>query len=269
MNKEEIKERINELPLFEKRHIKIKIDKSYDENFFNEENYEAICEIGKQTPFAFVRKNYELIQFNEIFNPLVDEMQGDVEGYVINYGGFAQIILFPDDPNMSYKDGRFGIIAMNSVDCSSSIIVKFCVEHEHMRISIPPSVAGLKKRHTKNVKGIVKNYATLIGKVKDFWERIITQFPEYKVTLNDEEEGKTLNLNSVIEKLKVGERLGKVITKRYEDITYNEGNMTLWDVFVTAIDNLNEKDYKSEVHKERRLDKLSKAVFEYAIALSL
>ena len=74
---------------------------------------------------------------------------------------------------------------------------------------------------------------------------------------------------TVIEKLKLGERLGKVVEKRYEEVTLRGKEFTLWDVFITATDKLNEKDYKSEVHKERKLEKLSQTIFEYSALLNI
>src|SRR3990167_2893341 len=105
LNREELKNKINELPLFEKRRIWV-ADKVTEEKFVDTEedkDHFAICEVGKTRPVAFTTPGYKLIQFNQVFNPILDNIPEEVKGYVVQYEGFAMMKFFPQLPEMQDK----------------------------------------------------------------------------------------------------------------------------------------------------------------------
>jgi hypothetical protein len=271
MNKEQLKERISNLPLFEKREVQVK---NYEgEGYTTQDKNYAICEVDGNTAYAFVGKGYFVTQFKDVFNPILDSIDEEVTGYMADYGGFALLKIFPEREDLKDGNSRFGLMAMNSVDLSSSIIVKFCVEHGNRSFTIPPNVAGLKKQHTGTAANVVKDYVSMIGSVKQAWSKIITEFPNYKVVRDIEREGASydsvLELGTILDKMGVGTRLAKKISDDYDIIVADGKVYNLWDVVMKIMDETSKKEYTSEAHKQRHLDKISKAVFDYAIMLSL
>jgi hypothetical protein len=273
MNRDELSARINLFPLFELRDVRVRETETKDGEFVNTESWNAICETGMTKPLAFVGPKYFLMQFKEVFGPILANVEGNVRGHIIKNDGFAAMTLFPDQAELKEGETNFGIVAMNSVDCSSAIVVKFCIEHQNtIRVTVPPKVAGLKKTHQGNVGNVVKDYMSMIGPVKEIWAKIITEFPKKKMVLKQSDDDlleDELMLGTVLEKLDLGKRLTDKIKKKYEAVTAQGHNYTLWDVFVTAVDRIEEKDFKSEVHKQRKMDTLCERVFQYAMVLSI
>jgi len=158
---------------------------------------------------------------------------------------------------------------MNSVDLSCSIVVKFCVEYNGMRVTIPPSIAGLKKQHTKNAGTVAKDYISMVSQVKPVWQKIITQFPKQKMVDKEVDEENTLVLGDTLETLKIGQKMGKFIKKRMDKITASGKDFTLWDVFAIVMERIGSGNFKSDVHKQRKVDSICKAIFTYATLLGL
>lgn len=273
MDREKLRERIENLPKFEKRDIQIKTSANGEEEFVAG-FHKAICEVGDKDSYAyaFCNTNYSLLQFEDLFNPILNSVEGNVDGYVTHYGGFAMMKFFPEMEELREGDSKFGLVAMNSVDMSSSIIVKFCVRHQGQTISIPPKVAGLKKQHSGDVKNLTKDYISMIGKVKKAWGKIIEEFPKYNIVRDLEKADDTINpieFGTVIEELKIGKRAAKILDEKMTKRLNNGGSFTLWDAFVMILTEISQKTYKSEVHKERKIDNICQAVFDYAMLLSI
>jgi len=270
MNKEELRNRINELPLFEKREVKVAKSTKKDETEWQTQKQYAICETDGAESLAYVGERYNLMDFKDIFHPILDGIEEEFEGKVISYGGFAMMTLFPKLEELKDGKNKFGIVAMNSVDLSSSIIVRFCVDYDGKRITIPPKVAGLKKQHTGKAVNLTKDYITFIGGVKQAWARIITEFPKYDVVEEiDESVDNQIEFGTVIDELNLGKRATKHLKGIREDRIANGKQFTLWDSFELALEKIAEGEYKSEVHKQRKIDSLCQKVFDYALVLGI
>jgi hypothetical protein len=273
MNKEELRERINSLPLFEKRKVFVK-DKpengAEEEYKLNEQdNYRAICEVNHSKAVAFVNSSrYNLFQFSEIFTPILDSVDDNVDGYVIHWGGYASMTIFPSDQELKDNNGKFGITCVNSVDCSSAVVVKFCVRKNHRTITIPPKVAGLKKQHSKGTKIAVQDYVSMIGPVKEAWGNIVTRFPKFEVK-NSITESNQLEFDSVCEHIGFGKRLKKLLREQFDDHTAQGNKYSLWDLFVDAVEVVTNRNYKSDVHRTKKIEKLSEAVFKFNTLIEL
>lgn len=270
MNREEILEEIDALPLYEMRDVKIADDMSA-EHFVPVEFHKAIVEEGKTVPLVFVGKRYHLVQFKQVFKPVIDSIPGEMRANLIHNEGYAGMSIFPDDENLREGNTEFGVVATNSVDCSSAVVVKFCVKHKDLsQITIPPKVAGLKKMHTGSVANIVKDYMRMIGPVKEVWNKIITEFPKMEVIVReDNSKQDALLLGGVADKLKLGKRITKNMIEKADKVLAAGNTYTLWDLFVDSLETIDQRNYKSKVHRQRRVDKLSQAVVEYAFVLSL
>lgn len=271
MNKIEIKERIESLPLFEKRKILVSNSVEGDCQETTEQEGAAICEVGGTKSYAYVGKGYNLIQFKDVFNPVVDSFEEDIEGYLSIFGGFCMLKIFPQIDYLKDDTGEFGLIAMNSVNLSSSIMVKFCVKHNERHFTIPSRIAGLRQQHTGKAVNVTKNYMSMISKVKHAWKTIIENFPKYKIVLDvtKSDEEKILGLGNIVDKLELGKRLSQKIKDDYEIYTCNGKFYTLWDLFLKVIDEVSGKEYKSETHKQRKIDTICQSIFEYSMLLNL
>ena len=272
MNKIELKARLAAMPKFERRDVKVK-DTSVvsEEDNWTKQLDQAICKVGESEALCYVKKNYVLTQFETVFTPILEGITEDVRGYLADYGGYAVLKVFPDNEKLIEGDTRFGLMAINSVDCSSAIVIKFCIEKGDMQFTIPPEVAGLKKHHSGNVAVLTKNYLEMIGAVKDSWKHIITSFPKYKIVMQDEAtEENTLAFKQVIDRLHLCPRMAKKIKEDYDfAITDNKKTYTLWDLFMKVMFEISKRNYKSDIHREKNLDKICVAVFDYSLALSI
>ena len=268
MNREELKRRIENIPNYSKRDVKIKAADNSEE--FKDVTQKAICEDGSDTAVCFVSPKYEIIQFRDLFGPMLDSLQGDVDGYIYWYGGFALMKLFPDMAELKDGNTRYGLVAMNSIDLTSSVIIKFCVRHNGYEISIPPGVGGLKRQHTSNIGTVTHDYIKMIGKVKDAWNQIVTEFPKYTIVKDSELAGvdNGIEFQTIITKLKLGKRLSEKLKEDFDKSLTIGRKYTLWDAFIKILYEVSNQEYKSGVHREKHIDNLCQAVFDYAMVLS-
>lgn len=262
MNKQELRERISKLPLFDKKEVNV----TYEGKQFTQRHF-AVCEVNGTEAFAYVNKGYKVLQFNELFTPVLDGIEEDVTGYLSYYGGYAVLKVFPNNPALTEGETKFGLMAINSVDMSSSIIVKFCVRHSDLEFTIPAKIVGLKKQHRGNITQVTKDYISMIGKARDAWQIIMTKFPKQKVSLDPIEGSSDIALKDVMKQLGVGKRLHKNL--REEMVLHSERSYTLWDVFNWMMENMYKRKYKSDVHRQKKHDRICNAIFMYASALAI
>jgi len=268
-NKQELREKINKLPLFEKRDVFVANSTDEYEIEKTKQFQEAICEVGKNKAWAYVTPNYKLLQFNELFTPILDSIQEEVTGFLVSHGGFAALKFFPEIDQLREGNDQFGLIAMNSVDKSSSIVVKFCVKHDERYFTIPS-----RKPHTGKAADLTKNYIKFLGTVKETWKTVINKFPNYHITyeegkISEDEDIHYLQFKSVADKLKLGVRMDKKVREYYEQITLDDETFSLWDFFMKVFELIEDLNFKSDAHKERRIDVLCKKLFEYSMILEL
>lgn len=264
MNKQQLVEAIKDLPKFDKRDVFLK-----DGEELVKQKQDGICEVGKYDSLSYVSKEYSLVQFSDIFHPIVESINVDVEGYLASRGGFAIMTVFPEMDSLKNEDGNFGLMAMNSVDRSCSIIVKFVVKQGELSFTIPPKVAGLKKQHTGDSKNILKDYISMIGKVQDAWKHIITEFPKQKIVMENVNDPNALEFNQVLKDLKLGTRLSKALKERFDIIIADKKEYTLWDLFIDAVQTVSTKKHKSDVAREKKIDALCQAIFDYSFLLGI
>jgi hypothetical protein len=271
MNKQDLKNRVELLPEFELRRVKVKGDNVDDDiNWIEPDHTRAVCKLGESIPYAFVGSKYDLVQFKDVFTPILDSMDVEVDGQILDYGGYASLVLFPKMDELVDGDTRFGLVAMNSVDCSSAVVVRFCIQHGDHYIQVPTKISGIKKKHSGKVKGIVKDYVQLVGSVRHLWKNIITEFPKYSVvTQVDPSKENELEFKSVMKSFNIGKKLSKALEEKYQKAYLLGKKYTLWDVFIDAIAVITERKYKSPVHQQKRIDALSELIFSYAVTLGL
>lgn len=268
MKKNELRERIKSLPLFEKRTVWVQDE----EGGKKQQKHSAICSENDAVSYAYVGPGYNLVQFHEIFTPILDSIPEEVKGYLVSYGGFAAMKIFPEIEELKEGKDRFGLLARNSCDMSSAIVVSFVVERDGHQFTIPPDVAGLKKQHTTGAENVVKDYVSMVGKVKELWARIVNEFPKYQIVREIKPElgdGQYLELGDVAQRLKLGKRMTKKVVEEFDRVTADGREYNLWQFFIFVLERINEKKCKSDVHKDKKIDKMCKEIFKYAITMGI
>lgn len=99
----------------------------------------------------------------------------------------------------------------------------------------------------------------------------MTEFPEYRVVLrlDDTSLPKDLEFGTVVKRLKIGNRLAKKLKDMQEKATIEGERYSLWDLFMDSIEIISDKDYKSDVTRERKIDNLCQAIFEFKFMIAI
>lgn len=275
MNKESLILEIEKIPKFvlrdvatkqEYNEVKIEVSDTQQDvttvdkyDWVEQENFKAVTEENGLYPLAFVTKRYNLIQFKEVFNPLIANIE-ELEGELNYYGGVAFMDIFPIDEKLRVNGGndKIGIVALNSVNCSCSVIVKFCVEHDKKVITIPKKIAGFKRVHTGKALEMTQNFLSVVDRVKNIWKTILEEFTKIKVDEN--------YANIVLDEVGFKEQnLRKKLIKK----VMSSSDMNLWDMFLEIINIAEERRYKSNVHKRKKMDLIAERMFRYAVISKL
>lgn len=247
--KEQLLQDIEELPKFELTETFVQRDGQ-----LVEQKEKAVVEIGGVNAYAYVSSRYCLVQFNSIFRPIVDGIEECV-GNMHSYGGFARLVLFP---KVGEFEDKWGIIAMNSVDKTSSIIVKFCIKHNGRTLTLPNKIAGYTKPHSSKGAINVQDFIQVITKVKSQWNAIVDKFGEYQVTVD--------NIGDIMQNIKVND---KKFIKSTKKTIQGTTEYTLWELFMDLVDSISDRKYKSEIHKARKMDKICEGIINYSILLRI
>lgn len=264
MNKQELMEKIEKLPTFEKRDVQVKFNEEW-----SEQKHKAICTIDGKEAYAYVTKNYELVQFREVFTPILNDIGSEMDGFIADYNGSAIMKIFPYIDELKSGNDKFGLMAINSVDKSSSIIIKFVVERNGRQFIIPTKIAGLRKQHSQGAKNLIKDYLSMVGKVKSVWDNIVTEFPKYKIVKVNNSDPQSIELSMVLKKLKLGKKTSKKLEENLEQLTIDGKNYTLWDMFIDILEMFNNKKYKSEVLREKKIDNICQLIFELSFLFGI
>jgi hypothetical protein len=271
LNREETINKINQLGIFEKREVWVNEAPIEGEAIKKIRQIQsAVCGVGKTEAYCFCHKNYRVIQFHEVFLPIVNSMDCDFEGYVINYGGMCILKVFPEIEGLTEDNNKFGLIAMNSVDKSSAVVIKFCVKMDDLHFTFPRKVAGIYCYHTENATYTMNNFIELLSGVKTAWKHICTEFPKYEVVMEEPREAKQyILLPDLMKKLNLGKRVSKELLDDFQSNVDAGHTYSLWDIFVRMVRHVSEKEYKTDLNREKHIDRMCNLIFEYSFALSI
>ena len=262
MDKTQLMEKINQMPSFVLRDVAINgvytpdvqvPSKDWQETDF----WKAVTESDKNLPLTFVTKKYKLLQFKDCFLPIIQNMP-ELTGRVIYWHGMAIMDVYPNDINFKIGNDSIGLVAVNSVNKQSSVIIKFCVKSGNRSITIPKKLAGFKRVHVGKVFEMTQNFIAVADKVKSIWNTIITEYSKLKM---DESFATTV--------LETVELKDEFIVKKVNKKVAQSADMNLWDLFIYIIELIEAKDYISELHKQKKLDLIAEKMFQYAIASKL
>jgi len=248
MNKEQTREAINVLPEF---HLE-KVAVSPDNGWNIQNNDRAVVQNGMTTSYAYVTIRYKLVQFKEVLEPIIEGIDS-FDAEVMHYKGVCVMNLDPDMVEFRDGDTKYGITVVNSVDKSTSIVVKFHVEVNGKPLVFPKKLAGFVKNHTGNGFKITQNYIEMIVKVKDAWKNIVEHFPNQVITSEDVE---IVCDNFKLKKEEKEDLKLKVIA--------GIGETNLWDVVEMRLNYISGRHYTSGVHKQKAMERLCSEIFAYA-----
>ena len=247
MDKEQTKLEIDALPLFELVDVAVKKN-----DWVKQPHHKAVVELNKDEAITYVSKRYKLIQFKEILQPIVDGIN-DFSARIIHHRGVCVMEIFPKMNEFEY--GNYGLTVINSVDKSTAIVIKFNVKVNGDSIIFPKKMAAFCKHHTGAGFKITQDYIEVITKIKDSWKNITKHFPEFKIKPEEVETiSKHFGLNKDNKEL---------LTNSLPD-EYN-----LWDVVQMKLKQISAKKYKSDVHKNKALEKLGEEIYNYALIIGI
>jgi len=213
-------------------------------------------------PLCFASGRYRLIQFTDVFLPLIKDIE-ELEGNLFYYGGLGLIDVFPKDDNLKGDGVDFGLVAYNSVNKTSSVFINFCIKHNERVIKIPKKIMGFKKVHSGNALTTTQNFLQVMSKVKDIWKVIIDDFSKTEVT---EDLAKSIITAVEIKDEYITKNL---LEKVRQHNLMNEEKMNVWTMFLEIMKIIEYRKFKSELHKRKKLDLVSDCIFKYATITKL
>ena len=272
MEKTKINEKIESIPAFELKSIAVKQQlvnegdtPSQEFAWVESDNFKAITEQGQPLPISVVGKHYKVVQFKEVFKPIMDNTPDEVDGDVQYHKGFALMDIFPKGDGYAILDdnrneiGRIGLVCMNSVNRTSSIIIRFGVTYTDKYITLPRKLGYFKKNHMGNVSSLMFDFQRVISSVSTAWSAIYSKMNAMYVN-----EG---NLKNYVEIFSLNDTTKNFLEHKI-DITEHK-TISLWQFCVEIISVISKKAYKTEIHRRKRLDALVQKIFEYKVLTSL
>jgi len=260
MNKEELIGKIEQLPLFHECDMSV----HKDDELHKQVTWKAIVEENSTEAIAVPKKGFQLVQLPDSCKPMVTSIEGDLNGHLAYWNGKVIMDIFPESDEYNQNNNQYGIEVKNSVDCTSSLIIRFSVLHNGRYLSFPKSVAGFKRTHRKqNLLNIAKTYSFVIAKVQKEWETITEEFPKRIL------DGKTVVEIVKDKKLGFGEKMQMYLATRQRVAQYHGGEYSLWYLFNDAIDFVAGKSYKTELHKRNQVDGIVEKMIDYSFLTKL
>lgn len=247
-SKQELLRKISDIPKFE-------VNELYEEGEKEPDIlWKGVREINKKGIIVPVSKHYKIVQFSDLFLPIVSGIP-DLEGE-LRYGyGRGVLFIYPKgDGFVVGKDARVGLIITNSMDKSMGLSVNFAIllhRNKYYNVVLPKSFSNLRKRHLGNVLEIVNNYQKMLVGCQDAWKIIVKKF-DRDVDADE--------INILLDKLRIGKSYNKFIRALYK---INK-SVKLWNCFMDAVVFISEKTYKNEINRVKRLQKIAEIIYQYA-----
>jgi hypothetical protein len=209
-----------------------------------------------------------LEQHEDAFKAVLDRLPGDTKGKVWNYKTQATMKLFPEETG----EGAIGMWVVNSVDSNAAVRVSFFEQRDDTDVHIPKDalsgkVSGYKRVHRGDWEEEFDDFLETITEVRNTWRVIVNDLSETKAEEEDIEAIKDIvgskaatKIDEWLKQMRIDEHTGK--TTRVEP--------TLWDLILHGIKFVSRRldgssRVASEVNKEEKLRKLSRALMAYAL----
>jgi hypothetical protein len=253
MDKNQLISEVKKLPTFEIKDVAIKTDEQY----IDQTDDKAVVMLGTAKAVAFVKPRYKLVQLNEVFMPVLEGLD-ECTGSIIHHFGKAAMHIHPNLNEFSEDNIEYGITCINSVDKSTSIVIRFNVMVDGNLMCFPKKLAAFNKRHSGKGFKMTQDYIELLGKIKQLWKNIVVHYPTVEVTSENLEEFSThfsvskSTKEHIIFKLQVENK-----------------SVSLWDIVTYRLEEINDRKYTSDIHRQTALDKLCKQIYDYSLVLAI
>ena len=256
--KQQLLTEIEQLPKFELKDVYTKKINEEMPTYSDKTDYiedtrlNAVTIVNQNAIITTVSKNYQLVQFDTVFNPIVNYFE-NVTGELKYYWGSSILFLFPDGQEFKTDDNHsIGLIVSNSVNKMMAININFCVLYDDYKVMLPKDISRFRQLHLGKVKEIVEDYESFISLIKESWKTITNKFNR-DLTETDVE--------SILEQMKLGKKYNKIIRKDYEVVQ----NLKLWDLFIDMVKMISNRTYKREENKLKKLKLLSEVVYTQSL----
>jgi hypothetical protein len=218
--------------------------------FHIDDKVKAITIENENEIIATVSTRYKLIQFADVFLPAIAGIP-DFEGDIDTYKGKANLFVFPT--NLANPQHRIGVLLRNSVDKSSAIEIKFCVCVNNYFITIPNQIRQFRKVHIGRALSFTQDFLNGLSNIQDTWNTIVEKYKSYNID--------TEIVENICKELK--------LTKKARERVSSFSVTNLWELFIVILDQITRKRYRSEIHKQRKIEKISQLFYQYTIGANL
>lgn len=271
MNKEQVLGKIEAIPLFVLRDAAVKESNVLPDSdqipgepqklleyWEPAKGWKAVTESDKTQPLVFVSNRYAMVQLRDTCKKIANQLP-EFDGNVFYYNGYVILDMFPGDQEfiIDQTGYRIGVTAHNSVNCMSAETIKFCITDGQRKITLPKKMAHFRKVHVGKISQISDDYISTLGKIKEMWSTVCTTFANYKIKLEE--------LDDLAKQFKLDGKSAEYIKTQVMSAKV----VNLWDYFMEVFDFIEKKNFKSDIHRARRLDEFVETMFLYKMATTL
>lgn len=242
MNKQELMEKINQIKDFELKEVAIK----ENDDWISDPKWKAVTVTGEQEIIATTSNRYRLVQFREVFIPILEKIPEGITGDIAIYKGKAWMYIFPE----SQDEHKVGIGLRNSVDKSTAVEARFSVLVNGFYITIPKQIKAFRKVHTGKAIQITQDFLLGLGDIRNFWNDVVKRYGEFTVDAD--------TIDEVLKELKM--------TKKMKERVKNRNLTNLWELFMATLKEISIKKYRSEIHRNRKIDKVVEIFYNFSVA---
>lgn len=239
--KAELLQQVESIPEFEEKPVFV--------NGVEQKNFKAIVEKGKTEAIAIVKKKYVLIQIRDALKQVVELLPDETTGSVSYWNGRGMAVCFPN------PESDVGLRVLNSVDASTALRVEFLAKTREGHIYLPHEVngkpLGAREIHIGEVKKRFLGEIQTLSQAVECWRSIVNKLSQEVATEED--------LQAIQKKV------GKRVAKRLGEIWAYRQKMTVWDLILEAVRAVASRKFKSAIHREERLRRLSMTILAYSL----
>jgi hypothetical protein len=224
-----------------------------DSEFHVDKDLKGVVIVGENDIIATVSNKYKLIQFRDVFLPAIKDI-ADFEGEIATYKGKATLYLFPEGSQFfNGNNHRIGLLLKNSVDKSNAIEIRFSVLVNGYFIVIPQEIKQFRKIHTGKALEFTQDFLSGVNSVKDIWGTLVQKYREFAI---DDDTKK-----AIYDQLKLTKKVKERIDHRVVE--------NLWELFMCVLDEITRKQYKSEIHKNKKIETICNIFYHFGVGVNI
>lgn len=226
---------------------------------FHKQKCRAVVETKSNDAIAVVSPTYVLVQMRDNLGKVLSLFTGEnIGGTIYYFRGYGQLRIFPSDSDI-------GIAVVNSVNGGSAIKVQLIKQINGATAYLPTAVCPeevkkYKKLHVGRPLDEVVNFSKILADAQATWGFIETQISKTPLT-------KEL-LREVTDCLDT-KMLIDAADQFANGLDKHLGRQpTLWDLLLVIFKTAAGSTFKSDIHRERRLQELSTMLIALALKAS-